>query len=82
MVIDSNRERLLCAFLADHILVEEVIDLGRFRKFLESKRGRFGKFVFEDLIAEFDALIADIDTRARDQLLDLLLCLSTEGTLK
>lgn len=36
--------------------------------------------LFEDLVAEFDALIANVDARARDELADLRLVLAAEGT--
>ncbi len=39
-----------------------------------------GQIFFEELIAEFDTQIADVDARARDEPADLRLVLSAEGT--
>jgi hypothetical protein len=48
----------------------------------QTNLGALGEFFLDDLVAEIDALIADIDARTSDQLLDLLLALSTERTLQ
>jgi hypothetical protein len=49
------------------------VDLGRLRQALELEaRGR-GQLLVDDLVAEIDALVADVDAGARDQLLDLAL---------
>ena len=39
-----------------------------------------GRILFDDLVAELDAKIADVDARARDEPADLRLVLSAEGT--
>jgi hypothetical protein len=40
------------------------------------------EFVADDLVAQVDALVADEDRRARDQLLDLVLALPAERAIK
>ena len=41
-----------------------------------------GELVFDDVVAQFDALIADVDAGAGDELADLPLPLPAEGTLQ
>ena len=49
---------------------------------VELQLGGLGQFFFDDLVAEIDALVADVDTWTGDQLLDLLLRLAAEGALE
>ncbi len=79
VVVDGDRERALGVLLADHVLLEDVVDLDRLRQVLELERGRRGQLLVDDLVAEIDALVADVDAGARDQLLDLALRLSAEA---
>jgi hypothetical protein len=55
------------------------MDLARPRQVLELDRGRAGQLLVDDLVAEVDALIADVDPGARDQLFDLALRLAAEA---
>jgi len=79
VVVDGDRERALGALLADHVLVEDVVDLDRLRQVLELEGGRGGQLLVDDLVAEVDALVADVDAGAGDQLLDLALGLAAEA---
>ena len=79
VVVDRDRELLLGLFLADDVLVEELLD------FLGTGQGGPGAaarlepvVVRDDVVADLDALIADKDRRARDQLADVVLVLVTE----
>src|SRR4029079_14242607 len=69
-------------FLADHVVVEEGVDLDGRGELVELELGGLGELFLDDLVAQVDALIADVDARARDELLDLLLRLSAERTLQ
>ena len=84
MVVDRNRERLLGAFLTDHILVEDVIDLFGLRNVPQPQVlvDVLVELFFDDLVAELDALIADVDAGARDQLARLLLRLAAKAALQ
>jgi hypothetical protein len=49
------------------------VDFLRFRQVLQLEDGRCGQLLVDDLVAEVDALVADVDPGPRDQLLDLAL---------
>ncbi len=78
VVVDGHGERPLGLVLADHVAVEELEDLGGLGELVEAELARLGEFLFDDLVAEVDALVADVDARTGDQLLDLLLALPAE----
>jgi hypothetical protein len=55
------------------------VDLLRFRKVLQLEGGRCRQLLVDDLVAEVDALVADVDAGPGDQLLDLALRLAAEA---
>jgi hypothetical protein len=79
VVVDGHRERALGGLLADHVLLEDRVDLLRLRQVLEVEGGGAGELLVDDLVAEIDALVADVDAGAGDQLLDLALRLPAEA---
>jgi hypothetical protein len=79
VVVDGDGQGALRRLLADDVLVQDVVDLDRLRKALELEAGRGGELLVDDLVTEIDALVADIDARSGDQLLDLALRLAAEG---
>ena len=64
MVIDRNRQLFLCLLLPDHILIQEGLDLLRLGQLIGCRglRSR-GAIVFQDRVANCDALVADIGPR-------------------
>src|SRR5439155_23046119 len=64
------------------VVVEEVVDLTRLRQLVEAHLGGLRQLLLDDLVAEIDALVADVHTGTGDQLLDLLLRLAAEGALQ
>ena len=78
VVVDGDGELLLGPFLADDVLVEELLD------FLRRRQRRAGAAVLEavvvgdDVVADLDALVADEDGRAGNQLADVVLVLVAE----
>ena len=79
VVVDGDREDLLRAVLADHVVVEEALDLGG-----RGQRDRRAALVAlrllrDDVVAEPDALVADVDGGPGDELADLALPLAAEG---
>ena len=79
VVVDGDRQRALGRVLADDVLVEHLVDLARLRQVLEVERRRRGELLVDDLVAEVDALVADVDAGPGDQLLDLALRLAAEA---
>ncbi len=82
MVVDRDRQHALGLLLADHVLVEEGVDLLRGRQLGEGDLFGGGELLFDDLVAEVDALVADVDAGSGDELLDLLLRLPAEAALE
>ena len=84
VVVDRDRERLLGALLTDHVLVEDVIDLFRLGDVAKPQVlvDVLVELFFDDLVAELDTLVADVDAGAGDQLANLLLRLAAEAALE
>src|SRR6058998_3213502 len=79
VVVDRDGEGLLRLFLADHVLVQHVLDLGG-RGDLRDRLGDLPLLVLrQDLVAEGDALITNVDRRAGNELPDRVLRLAAEG---
>ena len=79
VVVDGDGEGALGRFLADDVLVQDLVDLLRLGQVLELDRRGSGELLVDDLVAEVDALVADVDAGAGDQLLDLALRLAAEA---
>ena len=82
VVVDGDGQRLLGGVLPDDVALEEVPDLGGLGQLVEFDVVGVGQFLFDDLVAQVDALVADVHAGARDELLDLLLTLPTERALQ
>src|SRR2546426_6174465 len=82
VVVDSDGEDLLGALLTDHVLVEDVLDLGGLGERADLPRLLLFPLLGDDVVAELDALVADVDGRARDELADVVLALAAEGALQ
>src|SRR5712692_52908 len=78
VLINRHGQPLLGFFLTDNVVVEEFLDLHR----LWERRASSGCFllliVADDLVANIDALIADINGRAGNQLLHFVLRFSAK----
>jgi hypothetical protein len=79
VVVDRYGEGALGPVLTDHVLVEDVVDLPGLREVLELEGGWCGELFIDDLVAEVDALVTDVNAGAGDQLLDLALRLPAEA---
>ena len=82
MVVDRYRENALGLFLTNDVIVQELKNFDRLRKFFKRKLPGFGKLLFDDLVAQVDALVADVNTWTGDQFLDLLLGLPAKRALQ
>jgi hypothetical protein len=81
VVVDGNRESALGGLLANHVLLQDLVDLTRFGQVLqgEALARRRRQLLVDDLVAEVDALVADVDAGTGDQLFDLALRLAAEA---
>src|SRR5438552_3923653 len=79
VVVDGDREGPLRLFLRDDVVVEDGVDVARARQVVEVQLGRARQLLVDDLVAEIDALVADVDPWAGDQLLHLPLALAAEA---
>ena len=82
VVVDRDGERPLGGFLADHVFLQEIENLAGLGQFETAQIGYFREFFFNDLVAEFNALVADVDAGPGNELANLLLALSAERTLQ
>ncbi|CAB4570922.1 unannotated protein [freshwater metagenome] len=82
MVVHRHRQDALGLLLADDVVIQELKDLNRLREFFKRQLSGFGKFLFDDLVTQVDAFVADVDTRTSDQFLDLLLGLPAKRALQ
>jgi len=79
VVVDGDGEGTLGALLANHVFVQDLPDLLRLWEVLELEGRGSGQLLVDDLVAEVDALVADVDAGPGDQLLDLALRLAAEA---
>ena len=79
VVVDRHRERPLRLLLGDDVVVQDRVDVPRAREVVEVERGGRRQLLVDDLVAEIDALVADVDAGAGDQLLHLPLALAAEA---
>ena len=84
VVVHRYREFFLGLVLADDVAVEERLDLGRPGKAAIGRAGLLALLVFENLLADAHALVANVRARIlrwrADELLHLLLRFMAEGT--
>jgi hypothetical protein len=78
VVVDRYRERALGLLLPYDVLVQYAVDLLRLRQIVDVEGRGSGELLVDDLVAEIDALVTDVDARPGDQLLDLALRFAAE----
>src|SRR5262245_56954565 len=78
MLIDGDCEFLFCLVLTDDVVFEEFFYLDRLWK-RGAACGRFLLLIIgDDLVADVDALVADVNRRAGNKLLDFVLRLAAK----
>ncbi len=78
VVVDGDGQLPLGPLLADDVLVEELLDLGRRGERRPDAAVLEPVVVGDDVVADLDALVADEDRGACDELADVVLILVTE----
>jgi hypothetical protein len=82
VVVHGHRERLLRALLADHVLIENLLDFGRLGELVARTLGAVFELLTDDVIAELDALVANENRRTGDQLANFMLTLAAERAVQ
>ena len=78
VIVNRHREDLLRTILADYILVQDALDLLRLGKLRGDLVLLLLPVLRDDVVAEVNAFIANVDRRACDQLPNLFPTLSAE----
>ena len=65
VVVDGDGERALRLLLRDDVVVQDRVDVPRPRQVVEVELGGSRELLVDDLVAEIDALVADVDARGR-----------------
>ena len=81
VVVDRDRKDLLRVDLPNDEFVQEGRNFARGREVFENEFGSITKLVRDDVVAQVNALIADVHAGSRDELLNLFLTLSAETAL-
>src|SRR5713226_8647565 len=80
MLIDGDGQLLLRFVLTDDVFIQKRFDLAGLGQ-RRPRRYRLSLLIVgDDLVADVDALIADVNRRARNELFDFVLRLAAEGT--
>ncbi len=82
VVVHGNRQHLLGALLADHVLIEHLLDLVRPRQLVASPLGALFQLFANDVVAELYTLVADEHGRTGDELAYFVLALAAEGAVE
>src|SRR5688572_4729333 len=82
VVVNGHRQDLLGALLTDHVLIEDGLDLGRLGKGADLPRLFLFPLLGDDVVAELDALVADVDGGPGDELAHIVLALAAERALQ
>ena len=82
MIVDRDRKDLLGALLSDHIFVENRFDFLRLRQLIVAAIRAVVELLANNIVTEFNALVADEDRRTRNQLANFVLTFATERTVQ
>ena len=82
VVVDGDRQHLLGAILADHVLVEDLLDLVRLGQLLAGAILLLLELLTNDVVAQLHALVADEHGRSRNELANLVLALAAERAVQ
>src|SRR6185503_13347212 len=74
-----DAQRLLGAILPDDVIIEHLLDLGRLGQGPLGRARAAIRLPFQDVVAQLDALAADVDGRTGDQARDFVLAAAAEA---
>ena len=84
VVVYRDRQLFLGGFLPDHILIQKFFHLEGLRQLVGAGRRLLGLVIFEDRVADCNALVANVCTgivaRGRNQLADYILTFVAKRT--
>ena len=82
MIVHGDRQHALGLRLADDIIIQHFADFARRRNAFLALHERGFVLLADNVHAELDAFIADENSRARDELADLVLALAAERAVE
>jgi hypothetical protein len=82
VVVHGHGQDLLGAVLADHVLVEDVLDLRGLGQAPQLPALLLLPLLRDDVVAQLDALVADVHRGSGDELADVVLALAAERALE
>ena len=82
MVVDRHREHLLGALLADHVLVEHLLDFVGLGQLVTRLVGTVFQLLTDDVVAQLHALVADEHRGAGDELAHLVLAFAAKRAVQ
>src|SRR5215472_5931487 len=82
VVVDGHRKHLFCAFLADDVLVEDLLDLVGLGELVARTFGAVLELLADDVVAQLDAFVAHEHRGTGDQLANLVLALPAERAIE
>ena len=82
MVMDGDGKNPLRHLLADHEFIQHGFDLFRLREMFHPLGLFLCPLLYDDVVAQIDALVANKDRRPGDELFDLVIALSAKRALQ
>src|SRR5712691_3481784 len=82
MVVDGNGQNSFGAFLTDHVLIQDALDLGRFGDGFGAPAFVFFGDLVEELKRVADALLTDVYPLSADEAQAFTLALATKDTVE
>ncbi len=80
MIVDCHRQAAFGPLLTDHVVIKQGLDLGGLKRWASGKSRRLvlTQIFIDNFVTEINAFIADKNTRAGDQFLDIALRLAAK----
>src|SRR5262249_5675445 len=82
VIVDGDREHLLGALLADHVLVQNLLDLVGLGQLVARTLRSVLELLANDVVTQLDTLVANKHRGASDELANFVLTLSAERAVQ